>query len=75
MEAKHIIRKGKVKKRNGLVYKLSLLFASAGSVLSFGMFLLMGAAISATCLSSISLRNHESFVRCKLKENEIIIRY
>ncbi|PHZ15355.1 uncharacterized protein RHIMIDRAFT_311419 [Rhizopus microsporus ATCC 52813] len=34
-----------------------------GSVLSFGMFLLMGAAISATCLSSISLRNHESFVR------------
>ncbi|CEG84162.1 hypothetical protein RMATCC62417_18007 [Rhizopus microsporus] len=35
----------------------------SGSVLSFGMFLLMGAAISATCLSSISLRNHESFVR------------
>ncbi|KAG1170700.1 hypothetical protein G6F70_007621 [Rhizopus microsporus] len=35
----------------------------SGPVLSFGMFLLMGAAISATCLSSISLRNHESFVR------------
>ncbi|KAG1405368.1 hypothetical protein G6F60_003675 [Rhizopus arrhizus] len=30
---------------------------------SFGLFFLMGAGISATCLSSMSLRNHESFVR------------
>ncbi|KAG2201554.1 hypothetical protein INT47_007431 [Mucor saturninus] len=31
--------------------------------LSLGMFLLVGAALTATCLSSITLRNHDNFVR------------
>ncbi|KAI8990217.1 cation efflux family-domain-containing protein [Pilobolus umbonatus] len=31
--------------------------------LSIGMFLLMGTAISATCFSSVGLRNHDNFVR------------
>ncbi|KAG1456499.1 hypothetical protein G6F56_006816 [Rhizopus delemar] len=35
----------------------------SANTFSFGIFLLIGAAISATCLSTISLRNHESFVR------------
>ncbi|KAI8059072.1 cation efflux family-domain-containing protein [Gilbertella persicaria] len=31
--------------------------------MGFGMFFLIGAAISATCISSVTLRNHDNFVR------------
>ena len=40
--------------------------------LGFGGFLIMCIAMSATVLSSVSLRNHENFVRCKYNENDII---
>jgi hypothetical protein len=33
---------------------------------SVGMFLLIGAGISATCLSCVGFRNHENFVKCKV---------
>lgn len=34
---------------------------------SLGMFFLVGFSITATCVSSIALRNHDNFVRCKFR--------
>ncbi|KAI7903948.1 cation efflux family-domain-containing protein [Cokeromyces recurvatus] len=40
--------------------------------LTLGMFLLMGFAITATCLSSITLGNHDNFVRYLRKRPTIV---
>lgn len=41
------------------------LFGRHHAHLTLGMFFLIGSGITATFLSSITLRNHDNFVRCK----------